>query len=153
MVRDYYMDVSKKLKELRENKGFSLKELAEKCGKEVGLIKEWEEGSTVPSASDLISLSKVYGLTMDEMLYNDTETPEYEVENGTYANLPGSTEEESKGLTKAEKITLIIFPGICIVVYLLLGFGMHLWNPGWIIFLIIPIYYILILILSRVGKK
>ena len=90
---------------------------------------------------------------MDEMLYNDTETPEYDAKNGTYANLPGSEEEEQKGLTKAEKFTLIIFPGICIVVYLLLGFGMQLWNPGWIIFLIIPVYYILIFILSRVGKK
>jgi len=153
MVRDYYMDVSKKLKELRESKGFSLKELAEKCGKEIGLIKEWEEGSTIPSASDLIGLSKVYGLTMDEMLYKDTETPEYNAENGKYANLPGNGEEVKKGLTKAEKITLIIFPGICIVVYLLLGFVMNLWSPGWIIFLIIPIYYILILILSRIGKK
>lgn len=153
MVGDHFMDVSKKLKELRENKGFSLKELAEKCGKEVGLIKEWEEGSTVPSASDLIGLSKVYGLTMDEMLYNDTETPEYDGETGTYANLPGSEEEGKKGLTKAEKITLIIFPGICLIVYLALGFGMHLWSPGWIIFLIIPVYYILILILSHVGKK
>lgn len=147
------MDVSKKLKELRESKGFSLQELAQKCDKEVGLIKEWEEGSTVPSASDLIGLSKVYGLTMDEMLYNDTEKPEYDAENGTYTNLPGNEEEEKKGLTKAEKITLIIFPGICIVVYLLLGFGMHLWSPGWIIFLIIPVYYILIFILSRAGKK
>ena len=147
------MDVSKKLKELRESKGFSLHELSEKCGKEVSLIKEWEEGTTVPSASDLIGLSKVYELTMDEMLYNDTETPEYDAKNGTYANLPGSEEEEQKGLTKAEKFTLIIFPGICIVVYLLLGFGMQLWSPGWIIFLIIPVYYILIFILSRVGKK
>ena len=147
------MDVSKKLKELRESKGFSLQELAEKCEKEIGLIKEWEEGSTVPSASDLIGLSKVYGLTMDEMLYNDKEATEFIAENGTYANLPGSEEEEQKGLTKAEKVTLIIFPGICIVVYLILGFGMHLWSPGWIIFLIIPIYYILILILNRAGKK
>ena len=96
------MDVSKKLKELRENKGFSLKELAEKCGKEVGLIKEWEEGSTVPSASDLISLSKVYGLTMDEMLYNDTENTKWRtVHTQTF---PEALRKRVKALQKPRKL-------------------------------------------------
>ena len=28
------------------------------------------------------------------------------------------------------------------VAYLILGFGFHLWHPGWIIFLTIPLFYL-----------
>ena len=145
------MDISKKLKELRESKGFSLDELASKCGSETDTVKSWEDGSIVPSASELIELSKVYGLTMDEMLYNDAQTPEYDAESGTYQNL--GADEGRKGLSKGEIIALLIFPVLCGIVYLVLGFALGLWSPGWIVFIMIPIYYILIIILRIVSRK
>lgn len=145
------MEISKKLKEVRENKGLSVEELADKCEKNIETIKSWEDGSIVPSASELIELSKVYGLTMDEMLYNDTQTPEYDAESGTYQKLGG--DGGKKGISKGEIITLLIFPALCGIVYLVLGFALGLWSPGWIIFIMIPIYYILIIILKNVGNK
>lgn len=36
------------------------------------------------------------------------------------------------------------YPVLCALLYLLLGFWKHLWHPGWLIFLTIPIYYCLI---------
>ena len=146
------MDISKKLKDVRESKGLSLEELAEKCGREVDVVKGWEEGSIVPSASDLIGLSKVYEMTMDVMIYNDAETPEYNGENGTYGKASKKKGRRKKrGFTKGEKFTLLIFPVICVIVYVVLGLSMNLWHPGWIIFAIIPIYYILIIILRNIG--
>ena len=152
------MDISKKLKDVRESKGLSLEELSETCGREVDLIKGWEDGSIVPSASDLIGLSKVYEMTMDEMIYNDAEAPEYNAENGTYKNISSNTGDtiktgnKGRGFTKGEKITLIIFPVLCFAVFLVLGFTMGLWHPGWIVFVIIPIYYILIFVLRHIGN-
>ena len=152
------MDISKKLKDVRESKGLSLEELSEKCGREVELIQGWEDGSIVPSASDLIGLSKVYEMTMDEMIYNDAEAPEYNAENGTYKNISSNTGDtiktgnKGRGFTKGEKITLIIFPVLCFAVFLVLGFTMGLWHPGWIVFVIIPIYYILIFVLRHIGN-
>ncbi len=151
------MDISKKLKDVRESKGLSLEELAEKCERDLDLIKGWEDGSVVPSASDLIGLSKVYEMTMDEMIYNDAEAPEYNAESGTYQNISSKTGKAKKtgnkgrGFTKGEKITLLIFPVLCFIVFLVLGFAMGLWHPGWIVFIIIPIYYILIFVLRHIG--
>ena len=94
------MDISKKLKDVRENKGLTIEELAEKMGMEVDLIKAWEEGSTMPKASELIELSKTYEMTMDEMLYNDAEIPEYNNDKAAYAN---EKQRRKKGLVKNRK--------------------------------------------------
>jgi len=34
-----------------------------------------------------------------------------------------------------------VYPILITFVYLVLGFGFHLWHPGWLLFLTIPIYY------------
>jgi len=149
------MDISKKLKDVRETKGLTIEELAQKSTIDVETITGWEDGSIIPSASDLIALSKVYEMTMDEMIYNDAETPEYNAEKGSYKKILPKTEEgdgKRKGFTRGEKITLLIFPILCLVVFLVLGFTMNLWHPGWIIFLIIPVYYILILLIRNLGN-
>ena len=148
------MDISKRLKDLRENKGFTLEELAEKCERDVELVKGWEDGSVVPSASDLIGLSKVYEMTMDEMIYNDAEAPEYNAEKGTYQNISGKGKKKtgkSKGFTKEERFTLLIFPVLCLFAFLVLGLGLGLWHPGWMVFIIVPVYYAVIIISRHIG--
>lgn len=150
------MDISKKLREVRENKGLSIEELAEIAGKGIDSIKGWEDGSITPSASDLIDLSKAYEMTMDEMLYKDVEPPAYDDEEGAYMNgiMPVSKKGKRKiSFTKGEKITLMVFPVLCIIVFLILGIFMGLWNPGWIVFVMIPIYYGLVLVLRIVGNN
>ncbi|MCQ2542843.1 MAG: helix-turn-helix transcriptional regulator [Lachnospiraceae bacterium] len=150
------MDISKKLREVRENKGLSIEELAEIAGKGIDSIKGWEDGSITPSASDLIDLSKAYEMTMDEMLYKDVEPPAYDDEEGAYMNgiMPVSKKGKRKiSFTKGEKITLMVFPVLCIIVFLILGIFMGLWNPGWIVFIMIPIYYGLVLVLRIVGNN
>ena len=36
------------------------------------------------------------------------------------------------------------FPSLVILIYLVLGFFLHLWHPGWLIFLLVPLYYAMI---------
>ena len=36
------------------------------------------------------------------------------------------------------------FPTIVIILYLIMGFVFNLWHPGWLIFLLIPLYYAMI---------
>lgn len=153
------MDISKKLKSVRENKGLTVEELAEKSGKSVETVSGWEDGTVVPTASDLIVLSKTYEMTMDEMIYNDQNAPEYNREKAVYANevinKPKKSGKVKKALqfTKGEKITLLIFPVLCGLVFLALGLFTGLWNPGWIVFTMIPVYYIMIFILRIIDVK
>ena len=51
--------------------------------------------------------------------------------------------KDSGGSTKAV-LRRFPFPTIVIVAYLCLGFGFDLWHPGWLVFLLIPLYYSLI---------
>ncbi|MCR5847145.1 MAG: helix-turn-helix domain-containing protein [Lachnospiraceae bacterium] len=151
------MDISKKLREIREEKNLSVDDLAQKTGKDASVINGWESGEVVPSASDLIGLSKVYQMTMDEMLYNDSSAPEYNAEQGSYGKNSGSStgsngNSRKHGFTMGERITILIFPFLCVLVFLVLGITMGLWNPGWIVFTIIPVYYVLVIILRNVGN-
>lgn len=51
-------------------------------------------------------------------------------------NLDGVNAEKKKGpwLT-------FPYPAVCAIIYLLAGFSMGAWHPGWLIFLTIPLYY------------
>lgn len=150
------MDISGKLKEVREGKGLSVEELAEKIGIDAEVIKSWEEGTAMPKASELIELSKTYEMTMDEMLYSDAQAPEYDADNGTYPSTPKITKEKIKKafkFTKMEKIMLIIFPILCLITFLALGISMGIWNIAWIVFLMIPLYAIVIFVMRIAGDS
>ena len=43
-----------------------------------------------------------------------------------------------------ETLRYFPFPTIIIVLYLCMGFFLNLWHPGWLIFLLIPLYYAII---------
>ena len=151
------MDISKRLKEVREQKGFSVASLSEKIGRDVSTIESWENGTISPGASDLIDLSKAYEMKMDEMIYSGVKAPEYNVEKGTYGSSRAKEEPVKKkkckaSFTKSERITLLIFPIMCTVLFLILGIFMHLWHPGWMVFLAVPVYYIIVIIFRYVGN-
>ena len=50
---------------------------------------------------------------------------------------------KSSGSVK-ETLRWFPFPSIVILLYLGMGFFLHLWHPGWLIFLLIPLYYAMI---------
>jgi len=43
-----------------------------------------------------------------------------------------------------KKLNMFPIAQLCVLVYLLLGFFLDLWHPGWLIFLFIPFYYIMV---------
>lgn len=55
------------------------------------------------------------------------------------------------GIIAIEKKKPVIFcyPVLVLIVFLLLGFAKSLWHPAWILFLTIPIFYI---ITAKAGK-
>lgn len=52
--------------------------------------------------------------------------------------------------TKKEHKLVALMPFICVVLYMVLGFGFNMWHPGWIVFLLIPVSAI---ILETDNKK
>lgn len=154
----------------RENK-LSQEALAERLGVSRQAISKWEREECAPDTENLIALSEIYGITLDELLNgNNSET-----ENDKECNA-GKIEEESAGKTESEELpveaisenkkprekkkakpkkvkkarlfpkthkALLKIPVIIIVplLFVLTGVLKGVWNPTWLINLLIPIYY------------
>ena len=62
------MELKEKLADLRKKKGLSQAELAEAINVSRQAISRWEVGSAIPSADNLVWLSKFYEVSMDELM-------------------------------------------------------------------------------------
>lgn len=62
------MELYEKLYELRRASGMSQEELAEKLGVSRQAVSKWEGGATQPELQKLIELSKLYSVSVDELL-------------------------------------------------------------------------------------
>ena len=67
------MELKDKLQLLRKQNGYSQEQLADKLGIARQTISKWENGQAVPELSGLISLSNLYGVTIDRIVKEDDE--------------------------------------------------------------------------------
>ena len=67
------MELRKKLSQLRKEKGLTQLELAEMLNVSRQAVSRWEVGSAVPTVDNLVSLSEVYGVPLDDLVrFEDT---------------------------------------------------------------------------------
>lgn len=67
------MELKDKLQLLRKQNGYSQEQLADKLGIARQTISKWENGQAVPELNGLISLSNLYGVTIDRIVKEDDE--------------------------------------------------------------------------------
>ncbi len=113
-----------KLKALRKERNITIEELANLIGVSPKNIESWENEKTSPDADILITMSSVLECSLDDFF--DSE------------DLNESVDNENKFLKYYKNFP---YPLFIVIIYLLLGFYMDLWHPGWLVFLTIPIYY------------
>ena len=67
------MDVSigNRLYQYRRKSGLSQEELAAKLGVSRQAVSKWERAEAAPDTDNLIKLSKIYGVTLDELINTD----------------------------------------------------------------------------------
>ncbi len=68
------MKLADKILTLRKQNGFSQEDLAEKLNVSRQAISRWEVGSAQPDASNVLQLSKLFGVTADYLLNDDYES-------------------------------------------------------------------------------
>jgi transcriptional regulator with XRE-family HTH domain len=71
------MDIGEKIRELRIEKRMSQKELAEKMGLAVATISSYEVNNSQPNIEKLIHLSKLFGVSIDEIVGNSAQSNNY----------------------------------------------------------------------------
>lgn len=146
------------LKELRMKKGLSQEKLAEQLGVSRQSVSKWEQGYAVPSSDNVLELSKLYGISADNIL--NCEVPKAAADEKEEASKPQKSqqaevhddavaekEHEVKSTEKHKKHKkhswlFAAYPCIAVFVTLALGaFDSALWKTSWIFLLTIPLYY------------
>lgn len=64
--------IAKNLKSNREQLSLTQSALARKTGINQAKISRWEAGINLPSILDCMTLAEFYGMTLDELLENDS---------------------------------------------------------------------------------
>ena len=56
-------------------------------------------------------------------------------------------------VTKKGFLFLMPVPIVVVMLFLMTGFGLHIWHPTWILFLLIPLYYWFVAFFIKSGKR
>ena len=67
------IEIANRLVQMRKEKGLSQEALAEKLGLSRQSVSKWERAESSPDTSNLISLAKLYNISLDELLNTDQE--------------------------------------------------------------------------------
>lgn len=100
------MKFNEKLIELRKKAGLSQEELGYKLNVTRQTISKWELGQTTPEMDKLIEISRIFGISVDDLL---DETKEVKTESQKIVN------------NKSRKKTIIIIVSIVLAIIILLG--------------------------------
>ena len=155
------LEIANRLQQLRKEKGYSQEQLANELGISRQAVSKWERAESSPDTDNLICLARLYGVSLDELLNTEESTEDIIKNNNSdneieIINNCGEVEEKSDNFDnsidysdefkpKASKKVLkicdtfqAIIPILTVITYLLLGFLLNLWHPGWIVFVLMP---------------
>lgn len=123
---------------LRKERGITQAELAEMLGVTNKAVSKWETGEAMPETSLLIPISRIFGVTVDELL--DGKRTNFTVYDDEPFNPEQHLFTRGKDDNKDKTLSDLIGGAICIsvmflsvAVYLFLGTFAGLWNPHWVI--------------------
>lgn len=103
----FIMKLSDKILKLRKIKGLSQEELAEKLNVSRQAISRWENETAQPDASNVLNLSKLFGVTADYLL-NDDYQSDFDV--------PVVRQSESAARNKIKNVI-----ALCVAIFGLIG--------------------------------
>ncbi|MCR5722886.1 MAG: helix-turn-helix transcriptional regulator [Lachnospiraceae bacterium] len=127
------MEFNNKLYELRKQKGLSQEELAGRLNVSRQTISKWEVGESAPDMDNLVSISELFGVSLDELVLDKTsekEQPSVQVvRSELYSDIKEHvlTDDNKKKAQKALKIAgialgvFLLIDVISLVVYVLIN--------------------------------
>ncbi len=95
------MELNERLAQLRKEHGLSQNDLADQLKVSRQAVSRWEQGLAMPSSDNLIYLSRLYGITLDELVCGKEDTDDIRIARAE-ENTEISVQEESSG-TRAQK--------------------------------------------------
>ena len=65
-------EVGRRIKQIRMNKGYTLEAFGKLFGAKKSNVHRWEKGDYLPNKDRLYNISKIAGITVNEILYGNT---------------------------------------------------------------------------------
>lgn len=152
------IEVANRLAELRKRHGLSQEQLAEQLGISRQAVSKWERAESSPDTDNLIALAKLYQVSLDELVKMD---PDSEDDELFAQSVERVREAERAQAAQMDRVDVdeeplwklprrksgginwyaMPYPVIVVIVYLLIGFYLDMWHPGWMLFMTVPMYY------------
>lgn len=164
------IEIANRLVNLRKANNLSQEALAEKLGISRQAVSKWERAEASPDTDNLILLARLYGVSLDELLKTEDEIPmpessEQSMEtvlaehSGTEASQDIFRERysEKEDWEKGERYGRFWIPRlrhfpmwiVVSILYIAIGVGWNAWHPGWLLFLLVPIWHSLVAAVER----
>ena len=127
------MEFNNKLYELRKQKGLSQEELAGRLNVSRQTISKWEVGESAPDMDNLVSISELFGVSLDELVLDkapEKEQPSVQVvRSELFSDIKEHvlTDDNKKKAKKGLKIAgialgvFLLIDAISLVVYVLIN--------------------------------
>ena len=140
--------VASNLIRLRQNAGMTQAELGEKLNYSDKTVSKWERGESIPDAYVLTRLADIYGLTVNDLLRDDSAWQD-PVEKARAA------EAASAPTFSSRVVTLVAIVGIwTMAVIMFVAFWLALDQLQWLIFACaVPVSLVTLLVLNSVWNK
>jgi len=123
------MKFGKKLSLLRKQRGMTQLELAEKLDISRQAVSRWEQGTSEPSTENLVSISKLFGVPVDDLV-NDA------IQLQTESAVLVAETEEKETPEKHNKycilkiVGIVLFTIAAVVLFVCIGLGKDKQNPA-----------------------
>lgn len=105
------VETANRLYELRKKHNLSQEELAERLGVSRQAVSKWERSEASPDTDNLIALAKIYGLSLDELVYGEKEEEPTEESSEEKEQTEESTEEKEQTEESSDEPLLTVEDG------------------------------------------
>ena len=155
------IEIADRLIKLRKKHGYSQEDLADKLGLSRQAVSKWERAEASPDTDNLICLSKLYGISLDELLSTDEDVETIVKEqvkedkegihliddDGSEVHISNkgfkAFDKNGHMLQKEKSKPLLILDIIdaclsflALITYILLGVFLGMWASGWVFFFV-----------------
>lgn len=142
-MNDIKSAVAKNISELRQSRGMTQIELAEKLNYSDKAISKWERAESIPDITVLVTIAELFGVTLDYLVREEHSAEERE----EATNAP--TPKYNRHLIAAMSVILVWF--IALLVFVLLALFATSLTGEWLAFLYaVPVASIVMLVFNSV---
>ncbi len=136
------MEIAERLYSLRKEHNYSQEELANMLGVSRQAVSKWERGEASPDTDNLIALSKLYHVSLDELLFSSESKDNKIIEDDENETIERDECGCHHTFTTQEKISTSItsiWAILMVIAFIVVGSVWNIWHPTWICFLSIPL--------------